>query len=48
MGFLMSEPNSASCSRLADVMGISHDRVNRFLLRRSCTTNTGALNSITA
>jgi len=33
MGFLMSEPNSASCSRLAEVMGISHDSVNRFLLR---------------
>jgi len=33
MGFLMSEPNSASCSRLAEVLGLSHDSVNRFLLR---------------
>ncbi len=35
MGFLMSEPNSANCSRLAEVMGISHDSVNRFLLREA-------------
>jgi len=35
MGFLMSEPKSANCSRLAEVMGISHDSVNRFLLRES-------------
>ena len=35
MGFLMSEPKSVNCSRLADVMGISHDSVNRFLLREA-------------
>ena len=35
MGFLMSEPKSATCSRLAEVMGLSHDSVNRFLLRES-------------
>ena len=35
MGFLMSEPNSANCSRLAEVMEISHDSVNRFLLRET-------------
>ncbi len=35
MGFLMSEPKSANCSRLAEVMGISHDSVNRFLLRET-------------
>lgn len=35
MGFLMSEPKSVTCSRLADVMGISHDSVNRFLLREA-------------
>ena len=29
----MSEPKSGNCSRLAEVMGISHDSVNRFLLR---------------
>lgn len=33
MGFLLSEPNSASCTRLSEVMGISHDSVNRFLGR---------------
>jgi len=35
IGFLMSEPQSAACSRLSEVMGISHDSVNRFLLRES-------------
>jgi hypothetical protein len=33
MGFLLSEPNSPSCCRLSEVMGISHDSVNRFLQR---------------
>lgn len=31
----MSEPKSSTCSRLSEVMGISHDSVNRFLLRES-------------
>ena len=35
MGFLMSEPKSSTCTRLAEVMNISHDSVNRFLLRES-------------
>jgi hypothetical protein len=35
MGFLMSEPKSANCSRLAEVIGVSHDSVNRFLLREA-------------
>ena len=35
MGFLMSEPKSPTCTRLGEVMGISHDSVNRFLLRES-------------
>lgn len=35
MGFLMSEPKSTTCTRLSDVMGISHDSVNRFLLREA-------------
>lgn len=35
MGFLMSEPESSTCTRLSEVMGISHDSVNRFLLRES-------------
>ena len=29
----MSEPKSTNCSRLTEVMGISHDSVNRLLLR---------------
>ncbi|MGR9045170.1 MAG: IS701 family transposase, partial [Gammaproteobacteria bacterium] len=33
MGFTLSEPKSATCNRLAEVMGISHDSANRFLLR---------------
>jgi hypothetical protein len=35
MGFLMSEPLSSTCTRLSEVMGMSHDSVNRFLLRES-------------
>jgi len=35
VGFLLSEPNAASCRRLASVMTISHDSVNRFLNRES-------------
>lgn len=31
----MSEPTSVTGSRLAEVMGISHDSVNRFLLREA-------------
>jgi hypothetical protein len=31
--FLMSEPKSSTCTRLSQVMGISHDSMNRFLLR---------------
>ncbi len=37
MGFLISEPKSSTCTRLAEVLakvsGISHDNVNRFLNR---------------
>ena len=35
IGFLMSEFKSSTCTRLSQVMGISHDSVNRFLLRES-------------
>lgn len=35
MGFLISEPGSPSCTRLSEVMNISHDSVNRFLKRES-------------
>lgn len=37
IGFLLSEPNAVSCSRLASVVAISHDSVNRFLHRESYT-----------
>jgi hypothetical protein len=35
IGFLMSEPKSSTCTRLSEVLGLSHDSVNRFLLRES-------------
>ena len=35
IGFLLSEPNEVSCSRLASVLSISHDSANRFLNRES-------------
>ena len=35
IGFLLSEPNSATCTRLAEVMEMSHDSVNRFLSREA-------------
>lgn len=31
----MSESKSTTCTRLSEVMNISHDRVNRFLLREA-------------
>ena len=35
IGFLLSEPNGVSCSRMASVLSISHDSANRFLNRES-------------
>ena len=35
MGFLMSEAKSATCTRLSEIINISHDSVNRFLLREA-------------
>lgn len=35
IGFLMSEPKSTTCTRLSEVMNISHDSVNRFLFREA-------------
>lgn len=35
MGFLMSEPKSSTCTQLSKVMNISHDSVNRFLMREN-------------
>jgi hypothetical protein len=37
IAFLLCEPKSPSCRRLAEVMSISHDSVNRFLLREAYT-----------
>jgi hypothetical protein len=37
IGFLLSEPNVPSGCRLAEVMAISHDSVNRFLQREAYT-----------
>jgi hypothetical protein len=35
ISFLLSEPKSSSCCRLGEIMGISHDSVNRFLHREA-------------
>jgi hypothetical protein len=35
MGFVMSEPKSTTGTRLSEVMNLSHDSVNRFLLREA-------------
>lgn len=35
IGFLLSEPNAVSCLRVGEVLGISHDSVNRFLQRET-------------
>ena len=37
VAFLLSEPNAPSCCRLAEVMEIAHDSVNRFLERETYT-----------
>ena len=37
VGFLISEPKYVSCQRVADILNISHDSVNRFLKRESYT-----------
>jgi len=37
MGYLISEPGSATCTGLSSVMGISHDSVNRFLFTENYT-----------
>lgn len=35
IGFVLTEPKSATCSQMADILKISHDSVNRFLLREA-------------
>ena len=37
VSFLLGEPHSPTGNRLAEVMEISHDSVNRFLLREDYT-----------
>ncbi|MDP2098060.1 MAG: IS701 family transposase, partial [Methylobacter sp.] len=37
ISFLLSEPKSPSCCHLAEIVGISHDSANRFLLREQFT-----------
>ncbi len=37
ISFLLSEPISPSCCHLAEIVGISHDSANRFLLREQFT-----------
>lgn len=39
IAFLLSEPKHPSCCRLANIMNISHDSVNRFLQREDYTPN---------
>ncbi len=35
MGFILSDSKSIACCRLAEIMNISHDSANRFLLRET-------------
>jgi hypothetical protein len=35
MAFLLSEPKSSTCTRLAEIANISHDSINRFLEREN-------------
>ena len=35
--FLLSEPKHSTCKKLGSLMNISHERVNRFLLRENLT-----------
>ncbi len=37
LSFLLSEPKNATCTRLSDLLGISHDSINRFLQREDYT-----------
>ena len=38
-GFLMSEIKSTTCTKLSEIMGISHDSVNRFLEQKNYSPN---------
>ena len=35
VAFLLSEPKSSTCTRLAEIANISHDSINRFLEREN-------------
>jgi hypothetical protein len=35
ISFLYQNPKNATCTRLSEILPISHDSVNRFLLRES-------------
>lgn len=37
IAFLLSEPKNVTCTRLSDILPISHDSANRFLLRENYT-----------
>lgn len=37
ISFLLSEPKSTTCTRLSEILSISHDSVNRFLEREDYT-----------
>jgi hypothetical protein len=37
ISYILSEPKYISCSRLGELMNISHDSVNRFLNRENLT-----------
>lgn len=37
ISFLLSEPKNATCTRLSEILPISHDSINRFLQREDYT-----------
>ena len=37
ISFLLSEPKSTTCTRLSEILPLSHDSVNRFLERENYT-----------
>ena len=37
MNYLLSSPMGSSCVKAAEVLGVSHDKVNRFLLESHYT-----------
>ena len=37
ISFLLSEPKNATCTRLSEILNLSHDSINRFLQREDYT-----------